>query len=299
MRSRDLFELLLLAALWGSSFLFMRLGAVDFGPVALVFLRVGGAAAVLLPLLMWRGEFDAMRRHWKPIAVVGLTNSALPFALYMVALLGLSTGLASIFNATAPLWGALIAWAWLGDKPTPLRALGLAIGFAGVLGLGLGNASFKSGEHGISPALAIACCIGATMCYGWSVNFTKRHLAGVPPLALATGSQLSAALLTLPTALWWWPAQTPGPMAWLGAAALSVGCTGIAYLLYFRLIAHIGPARAIAVTFLIPAFAMLWGALFLGETLTLAMLAGCAVILFGTALAIGVIRAKQPAAAAR
>jgi len=292
MRQRDLFELLLLAALWGASFLFMRVGAADFGPAPLVFLRVAGASLLLLPLLAWRGEMAALRRHWWPIAVVGLFNSALPFALYMVAMLVLSAGLASIFNATAPLWGALIAWAWLGDKPTPLRGLGLAIGFAGVLGLGMDNASLKSGSEGVSPALGIAACIVATACYGLAVNYTKKRLAGVPPMAVAAGSQGVAALLTLLPALWWWPAHNPGPMAWAGAAALAIACTGLAYLLYFRLIAHIGPAKAITVTFLIPAFAVFWGWAFLGETLTPAMVAGCAVIVFGTALATGFIKTR-------
>ncbi len=292
MTQRDRFELLLLAALWGASFLFMRVGAADFGPAPLVFLRVAGASLLLLPLLAGRGELGALRRHWRPIAVVGLLNTTLPFALYMTALLVLSAGLASIFNATAPLWGALIAWAWLGDRPTWLRGLGLAIGFAGVFGLGLDNASLKAGVHGVSPAMGIAACLLATLCYGVSVNYTKQRLAGVPPLAVAAGSQLAAALLTVLPALWWWPARQPGALAWAGAAALAFACTGLAYLLYFRLIARIGPARTIAVTFLIPAFAVLWGALFLGETLTPGMLTGCAVIVLGTALATGLLRTR-------
>jgi drug/metabolite transporter (DMT)-like permease len=297
MQRRDIAEMLLLAALWGASFLFMRVGAADFGPAALVFLRVAGASLLLLPLLAWRGEVGALRAQWRPIALVGVVNTALPFALYMVALLVLSAGLASIFNATAPLWGALIAWAWLGERPTPLRGLGLAVGFAGVLWLGIDNASLRAGSAGVSPALGIAACIAATACYGWTANYTKRRLTGVPPMAVAAGSQLFAALAALPTALWWWPATLPGPMAWAGAAALALGCTGLAYLLYFRLIARVGPAKTIAVTFLIPAFAVLWGALFLGEQLTPTMLGGCAVILTGTALAAGVLKTRPSRAA--
>jgi drug/metabolite transporter (DMT)-like permease len=290
MQRRDIAEMLLLAALWGASFLFMRVGAADFGPAALVFLRVAGASLLLLPLLAWRGEVGALRAQWRPIALVGVVNTALPFALYMVALLVLSAGLASIFNATAPLWGALIAWAWLGERPTPLRGLGLAVGFAGVLWLGIDNASLRAGSAGVSPALGIAACIAATACYGWTANYTKRRLTGVPPMAVAAGSQLFAALAALPVALWWWPATLPGPMAWAGAAALALGCTGLAYLLYFRLIARVGPAKTITVTFLIPAFAVLWGAVFLGEQITPTMLGGCAVILLGTALTLGLIR---------
>jgi drug/metabolite transporter (DMT)-like permease len=298
MRRPDIAELVLLAALWGASFLFMRLGAADFGPAALVFLRVAGASALLLPLVVWRGEGAALALHWRAIGVVGLVNSALPFAFFMVAALVLDAGLMAIFNATAPLWGALIAWGWLGDRPTAARALGLATGFAGVAGLGLEHASFKPGEHGVSPALAIAACLAATLLYGFAANYTKRRLAGVPPLAVAAGSQSAAALVALPAALWWWPATTPGVAAWAAAAALAFACTGFAYLLYFRLIAHVGPANAIAVTFLIPAFGVLWGTLFLGERVTAAMLLGCAVVLLGTALATGLLprtRRSRPA----
>jgi drug/metabolite transporter (DMT)-like permease len=294
MQRRDVAELFALAALWGAAFLFMRLGALDFGPAPLVFLRVAGAALLLLPLMAWRGEAPALRRHWRAIAVVGLVNTALPFGLYMVAALVLTAGLSAIFNATAPLWAALIAWWWLADRPTAPRLLGLAIGFAGVLGLGWHNASLRPGEHGVSAALGIACCIAATACYGIGANYTKRHLGGVPSMAIAAGSQGAAAVLSLVPALWWWPARNPGAAAWAGAAVLAFACTGLAYLLYFRLIARAGPANAIAVTFLIPGFAVLWGALFLGEALTPAMLLGCAVILLGTALATGLVGPKKP-----
>ena len=289
MRAGDAAELLLLAALWGASFLFMRIGAPEFGPVALVFVRVAGASAVLLALLAWQGQIAALRAHWRPLLVVGVVNSALPFLLFTVAALVLEAGLSGIFNATAPLWGAVIAWLWLGDRPTRTRALGLAIGFAGVLFLAGGRASLKPGEHGVSPALGIAACLLATLLYGFTVNYTKRRLAGVPPLAVAAGSQSAAALVTVLPALWWWPADMPGGRAWAAVAVLAVFCTGLAYLLYFRLIAHVGPAQAIAVTYLIPAFAIGWGLLFLGETVTPTMLVGCAIVLLGTALATGFI----------
>lgn len=287
MARRDVAELLLLAALWGASFLFMRLGAADFGPAALVFLRVAGASALLLPLLCWHGQVAALRQHWRALVVVGVLNTALPFALYMLAALVLNAGLSAIFNATTPLWTAVIAWAWLGVVPTRWRALGLAIGFAGVAGLGAHKAGFQAGGGAISPALGVAACLLATACYGAAANFTQQHLRTAPPMAVAAGSQAVAAVVSALPAWWWWPAQTPGPQAWAGAAVLAVACTGWAYLLYFRLMARLGPAKAVAVTFLIPAFAVLWGALFLGERLTLPMVAGCATVLLGTALATG------------
>lgn len=289
MRAQDVVELVLLAALWGASFLFMRLGAVEFGPAALLFLRVAGASLMLLPWLAARGEFGALRRHWRPIAVVGIVNTAIPFALFMTAALVLNAGLSSIFNATAPLWGATIAWLWLGERPAATRAVGIAVGFAGVLFLGLSNASLKPGEHGLSPAAGIAACVLATVAYGFTVNYTKRALGGVPPMAVAAGSQFAAAVVSAGPALALWPAPVPGAAAWAGVAVLAFACTGVAYLLYFRLIAHVGPQNAIAVTFLIPAFGVLWGALFLGERIGASTVAGCAVILLGTALATGLL----------
>lgn len=295
MKSRDLAELLALAALWGASFLFMRLGAGEFGPVALAGLRVVGATLFLLPLLVARGQLAALRTHWRAIFVVGIANSALPFLAYSYAALSITAGLSSIFNAGTPLWGALIAWLWLKDRPTSWRALGLAIGFGGVLWLAWDKASFKPGADGLSSGWAVVACLAATLLYGWSANFTKRHLAGAPPLAVATGSQLSAAVLLLPPMAWWWPAQMPSTTAWVAVALLAVACTGVAYVLYFRLIAHVGPAKAISVTFLIPVFAVVWGWMFLGEGLTLAMGLGCAVILLGTALATGLLKPRSGA----
>ena len=292
MRRRDLGELLLLAAIWGASFLFTRLGASEFGAIALSWLRVAGASLVLLPLLRWRGETAALRAHWRPIFILGITNSALPFVLFSYALLSITASLSSIFNSASPLFGALIAWLWLKDRLSASRIAGLAIGFAGVLGLAGDEARLSSQADATSGLLAVLACLLASLSYGWSVNFTKRHLSGVPAMAVAAGSQLAAALVLLAPALWLWPASMPGAAAWANVAALAVLCTGLAYVLYFRLIAHTGPANAIAVTYLIPAFAVLWGGLFLGERPTAAMLGGCAVILIGTALATGLLRPR-------
>jgi drug/metabolite transporter (DMT)-like permease len=301
---RDGVDLLGLAALWGGSFLFLRLGAADFGPVALAAVRVAGAASFLLPLLLLRGQWATLRQHWRVIAVAGVTNSALPFLCFSYAALSIPAGLSSIFNAATPLFAAVIAWLWLRDRLTPLRALGLLIGFAGVVGLAWDKAGLSastaampvSAPPGASPDLAILACLAGALMYGWSANFAKRHLAGVAPLAVAGGSQLSAALLLAAPAWWWWPAQSPSGTAWAAAAALAVLCTGVAYVIFFRLIARIGPAAAMNVTFLSPLFAVLWGALFLGEQPTWAMGLGCAVIVFGTALGLGLLRWPQGAA---
>lgn len=289
MKAADIAELIALAAIWGASFLFMRIGAPEFGPIALTALRVGIAALCLLPPLLWHGHTSAVRTHWRAIAIVGLFNSALPFVLFSIAALAINAGLSSIFNATAPLWGALIAWLWLRDKLSASRVLGLVIGFVGVVFLAWEKASFKPGDHSVSAGLAIGACLLATLCYGFAANYTRQRLAGVPPLAVAAGSQTAAAVVLLLPGLWLAPQTMPSATAWTSVIVLALLCTAVAYLLYFRLIAHLGAPRAITVTYLIPVFAVLWGALFLREEITLSMAAGCAVILVGTALASGLV----------
>lgn len=289
MTRRDGAELFLLGALWGASFLFMRIGAPEFGPLALVWVRVAIAAALLLPLVAWRGELAALRTHWKPIAVLGIVNSALPFLGFMVAALVLSTGLMSIFNATVPLWGALIGALWLHDRPGPARLAGLALGLGGVIALSWGKADFRPGEHGVSAAIGIAGCLMATLLYALAAHGSKRHFGGVPPLAVAAGSQVSAAVVLLVPALATWPEAAPSAAAWGSALTLAVACTALAYILYFRIIAHAGATAAMSVTYLIPAFAMFWGFVAMGEVPTPTMLAGAAAILLGTALTSGLI----------
>lgn len=291
MSPRDLIDLTLLAAIWGSSFLFMRVAAPEFGPVALAFVRVSGAALVLLPLLVWRGEWRHVGHHAKALGWLGLTNSALPFLCFGYALLTLPAGLAAIFNAATPLATALIAWVWLRDPLSRPRMLGLALGFAGVLGLAV-HKSLRSGQglavqlDGVT-ALAIAACLAATALYGLAAAQARRYLQGVPSLAMATGTQAAAGLALALPAVVTWPAQSPSAAAWAMAAALAVLASGLAYILYFRLIARVGGTNAASVTFLVPVFASAWGGLFLDEPMTGAMLAGGAVILAGTALVLG------------
>lgn len=286
LRRQSLSDFLTLSALWGASFLFMRLAADEFGALPTAGLRVGFAALFLVPILLWRGQWPALRARLRPILFVGLLNSGIPFALLSWAVLSITTGLASILNATVPLFGALVAWAWLKDKPNASRLLGLAIGLLGVALLAWGKASFKPGGTG----WALLACLAATLCYAIAASFTKRYLTGVNPLAIATGSQLGATLGLLVPMVWLWPASLPGPRAWGAVVGLAVLCTGIAYILYFRLIASAGPARALAVTFLVPVFALAYGAVVLGESITPWMIVCGAVIVLGTALSTGLLK---------
>ena len=292
MKKSIFIEFFALAAIWGASFLFTRVASAEFGVFPTAAMRVGIAAAVMLPFLLRSAHWGAFKQHAKPILFVGLLNSGIPFALYAYAVLSITTGLSAILNATVPLFGAVVAWLWLKDKPSASRVLGLVVGFVGVALLaGYGKeegASFKPGGTG----WAILACLGATLCYALAASFTKKYLMGVNPLATATGSQIGASLgLALP-ALWFWPAQAPSLHAWGALVVMAVLCTAVAYVRYFRLIEAAGPARALTVTFMIPVFAIIYGALFLGEDITLWMVVCGCVIVCGTALSSGLLKIK-------
>jgi drug/metabolite transporter (DMT)-like permease len=283
-------DFVLLAALWGSSFLFTRFGTLEFGALPTAGLRVAIASILLLPLLLWRGLGPQLARNWKKVLFIGLLNSAIPFACFAYALLSITTGLSAILNATVPLFGALIAWVWLKDRPNGLRILGLLIGFLGVALLAWDKASFKPDASGQATGWAVLACLLGCVCYGIAASFTKRHLGGLPSLVTATGSQLGATLgLALPT-LWLWPQHMPSATAWLSMVWVGVMCTGLAYILFFRLIENIGPARALTVTFVVPVFAVIYGLVFLQEAVSLWMLFCAAIIVCGTALSANLIK---------
>jgi drug/metabolite transporter (DMT)-like permease len=289
-------EFVLLAAIWGSSFMFMRMGALEFGALPTAGLRVGIAALFLLPILLVRGHGPALRQHWKMSMVIGIFNSAIPFVCFSYALLSISTGLSSILNATVPLFGAVIAWVWLNDRPSRTRMLGLLIGFVGVALLALKKANFTPDASGNSTGWAVLAGLLACLCYGIAASFTRRYMSGVTPLVLATGSQLSATVALAPLALWYWPQQSASASAWGAVLTLGVLCTGLAYILFFRLIERAGPAKTLTVTFAIPVFALLYGVVLLGEVVTSWMLGCGLIIILGTSLSAGLISLPQRAA---
>jgi drug/metabolite transporter (DMT)-like permease len=295
MKKIELATLLSLGALWGGSFLFMRMGAEAFGALPLAGLRAIGAALCFLPLLASRKRLAEWRVHWWPIAVVGLTNSALPFLLFTFATRSLPAGLASIIDGMTPMFAALIGWLWLGQRLDAWRIAGLLAGFAGILWLAEGSLALGPGA-----GLALLACVAATVLYGYAVHYTRLRLDGVTPLVVTVGSHMVAAFLLLPTTLLAWPAHNPPLQAWLAAAGLAVLCTALAYVMFFWVLARVGAVRIMVIPYLIPAFGVLWGALLLGEPVTARMLAGCAVILLGTALTTGLVRPRRalPALAA-
>ncbi|MBP6529955.1 MAG: DMT family transporter [Burkholderiales bacterium] len=283
MTRRDAFDFVLLAAIWGASFLFMRIGAREFGPFALIGLRSGIAALCLLPLVFMRDGLAPTLAAARPLAVVGITNAAIPFTLLGYAALSLTAGFSSLINAGTPLWAAVIGLVWLNATLTKPQWLGLALGVLGMVVLTWGKVDFKPGGSG----LAVVAGIVATAAYGFSTHYAKKNLAGVSPMTVAAGSQTASALALLPLMVIFWPERAPSLTAWLAAAALAVLATAFALILYFRLIARLGGQKASTVTFLIPVFAVGWGALFLGETVTWPMLFGGAIVLIGTGLTLG------------
>lgn len=282
---KDLIALLLLAAIWGGSFIFMRVATPEFGIVGLVAVRTLLATLVLLPfLLAIRGLGDVVR-YWWPIALVGLANTAVPFMLFNYSSLHLEAGVNAILNATAPMFGAMVAWLWLGDKLTKSAISGLFIGFVGVAVI----SQHKLGEGSIS-FLPILTALLATLGYGFAASMMKKWLHSVRPLVVATGSQAFATVMLAPFALATLPETMPSQIAWLNTIALAIGGTGIAYILYFKLIADVGPAKAITVAYLVPLFGLLWGVLFLQEHISLQTLIGGGLILLGVAMTTGVLQ---------
>ncbi len=300
-------DLVLLAALWGASFLLMRWGGAEFGALPTAFLRVVIGGLCLLPLVLHQGHGAHLKTRTGQFLLFGTVNSAIPFTLFSIAVMAVSTTLTGVLNATTPLWAALIAWLWLGDRLGTRRSIGLLLGAAGTAMLALDkSAALATGATvGATPfgitigdyaqTVAILACILATFCYGLSANYAKKHLQGLPPMVLAVASQFGAAAFLVIPAIALWPSANPSTQAWLAVAALGVLCTGIAYAPYFRLIARAGATRTLTVTFLIPVFATAYGSWFLGERITQGMLLWGGVILAGTAIAVypGKIKSSQ------
>ncbi|MUH01737.1 EamA family transporter [Scytonema sp. UIC 10036] len=281
MKISDTLELLLLAALWGGSFLFMRIAAPVLGPVWLIEFRVLLAGLILLPILMRLNLLQEIRRNLIPIVVVGWMNSAIPFLLLAFASVSLPAGFTSILNATVPLFGTIIASVWLKEKLTTTRIIGFVLGFTGVVIL----VGWKAVAATPTFFTAVVAGLCAALMYAISAPYIKQNLRGVPSLVVTTGSQLSAAFLILPMLPFTIPQQTPSIAVVLSVIALALLSTVFAYFLYFRLIQNIGSTKALTVAYLIPLFAMLWGAIVLQEAVTMTTILGCVLVLLGTAIA--------------
>jgi drug/metabolite transporter (DMT)-like permease len=294
MLPRDLTALLVLSALWGGSFLFMRVAAPVLGPVVLIEARVLIAGLALLAFAVATRSLSGFRAYWKPFLVIGVVNSALPFVLISAATVHLTASLAATLNATTPLFAALVAAAWLGERLTVGRGAGLLLGLAGVAVLvGFGPLPLTP-----SVGLSIGASLLGALSYGVAAVYNRVYMTDVPPPSLALYSQLCAAAVLLPAVPFALPGAVPSGPVIASVLALALLSTAAAYLLYFGLIRRIGPLRATMVTYLSPAFGMVWGALLLREPLTVWSFVGFGLILASVALVTGLVPLRGAAARA-
>lgn len=270
-------ELTVLGAIWGASFLFMRIAAPEFGPLALVDVRLLLGAVVLLPFL-WRARAQYPPRSWPKLLGIGLVNAAIPFTLFAWGAERAPAGIGAICNAMTVLFTALVGFLFFGEKISARQAVALLVGFAGVVVLASGKTA------GASVGWAVAAGSTASFLYGIGINLVRRHLAHLPPAATSAATLGASGLLLLPLAVLTWPEHAVTSRAWGAAALLGVVCTGAAFVMYYRLIARIGAARASTVTYLVPLFGVFWAWLLLGEAVTVPMLVSGALILASVAV---------------
>ncbi len=283
MNLRYFIELLILASLWGASFLFMRLAVDELGPIWLIEFRIVFAVLCLLPIVLHLKLLTSLKQQAKTLLIVGTLNSALPFSLFAYATLTLTGGFTAILNATTPLFGVLLVIFGRRENLSKAQIGGFLLGFAGVaLLLGWQPVAVKAGFW-----LAVTAGLLGALMYALSAHYIKAKLSGVPAPAIATGSMIGAALTLLPLLPFTAPEHLPSLTAILATIALGVLSTAMAYLIYFRLVRLIGPTRTLTVTYMIPMFAIFWGALLLHEPITPDMIIGCGIILAGTAMANG------------
>jgi drug/metabolite transporter (DMT)-like permease len=284
MSRRHLLMLLALAALWGSSFMFIEIALRDLAPSTLILLRMAGGAVTLAAYVALTGRsFRGLRPYAKPLALLGAINTAIPFFLIAWGQQHIDSGLASIFNASAPLFTALFAVGYdRSQRSTGIRLVGIVVGFAGVVLLV--GFELSGGAKAVLGGLAV---VGAAAFYGIGGLYAGRRFNGLPPSLVAFGALVWSSLFTAPFGLA--QASTPGWESILSVLYLGVAATGAAYLLYFGLIAGAGASKAVLVTYLVPSLALAYGAVFLDEAVTALAIAGLALVLAGVALGTGAV----------
>ncbi len=272
--------------MWGASYLFMRYAVPSLGPVLLIELRVLIAGFALLAFLTLTGATVGWRQHWRAYLFVGAIGLALPFVMIAEALTVIDASTAAILNALSPLFASIVAAAWIKEPITAEKAAGIALCLAGTAVLvGWTPTSMTPRE-----LAAVGLSVGATAIYGFTIVFTKVHLKEASPLGTAAGTLLMAGLAMLPFTPLTRDFSAIPATAWAAMLGLALVSTTVAFIFYYRLIADVGPVKAITVTLLVPVFGMLWGVILLGEPLTPGRIAGCAIILAGCSLILGLLR---------
>lgn len=275
-------KLIFLASLWGGGFLFLRLSSPEFGPLALIFVRSLTATIALFPVFIRSHKCIEIFQNWPVFLLIGLIGTALPFSLFSYASLYLGAGYASILNGMTPISSAVIAYFWLSEKLSPLAVFGIFLGFIGMVIISLPAipGSNKTADNELA-VIAISAILAATLCYAVSTCLVRAKFSNIPPLVSTTGSQFASTVILLPFALSYWPSQTPSTTAWFSVISLGVFSTAIAIVLFFSMIKQYGVNRSLTVTYLIPLFGVLWGWLFLNESVSLGTLLGGSIILIG------------------
>ncbi len=281
----DAFEIVLLSILWGSSYLLMRSAVPEFGPAPIVFLRLLIASLILLPILIWRVGLSDARQHKRALLALGIISTALPYLLLAFAALSIPAGMSAILNSTMPLFGAVVGYFWLGDRIARTQVFGLLLGIVGVTVLVWGKLSFGGGGSG--PA--ILAVLGSALIWATAGPYTRLRLGAAHPLTTSVGTIAVATCIMAPFAWSDLPKEMPALRSWLELLLLGAGSTALGTLIYFRLLTRAGTVAAMSVMFLNPVTAMIAGSLYLGETITMQMFAGCAIVLLGTALSVGLI----------
>ncbi|MFC4132583.1 DMT family transporter [Hamadaea flava] len=278
-RRSSLLTLIAVAALWGASFLFIRIGVRDLGPVALIEARVALAGLALLAIVTVLRRRPSWRDRWRYL-MLGLLSAAAPFTLIAAAELHLTASLAAILNATTPMFSLLLSAWWLREPLTVRKLAGVMVGVLGVAVLvGLGPI-----DPGPVLWASVAASLVAALLYAAGGIYAATRFSGVAPISVATGQQLAAAVLLLPLAAALPPAELPGPSVTAAVLALALACTALGFVLFYRLVAQLGSTGALTVTYLVPVFGSAWGALFLGERLSIGAGLGLLLVLGGVAL---------------
>ncbi|MEJ2042319.1 MAG: DMT family transporter [Reinekea sp.] len=285
MKKIDLFTLVLLSAIWGASFLFMRVASDDFGPWSLVFIRMFSAFLCISPLLFKAGTLRRIARNILPLTILALFNQVLPFTLFAFATLRLEAGFTSLLNATTPIMTAIVGTLLFAAPIYRHQIIGLAFSFFGIFVLSSDKMDFTSGGEGWSIIAGLTACL----CYAWSANYTKRF-SELSASEMAVGTMFTSSLLLVIPGVLYWPAVMPDGITWLSALLLGAFCTGVAFMLFYRLVRSAGALSSTTVTILVPIFAICWGALLLEETISLRMLVGMVLALAGTAVTIRLVK---------
>jgi drug/metabolite transporter (DMT)-like permease len=291
MGTRDLGALLLLSALWGASFIYIRVAVPALGPFVLVELRVGLAAVVLALCAAFVGRLPKLRRRWRQFALLGAVNVAIPFSLISAAEINLTASLAAILNSTTVMFTAVVAAVWMGDALTARKLVGVALGIVGVTVL----VGWDPIAMNWAVALSVGAMLAASLAYALGSVYAKRTFADSPPLAIASGQLAAAAMLMLPLAAVSAPEQSPSTIVVLSVLGLALPSTAVAYMLYFRLIANVGPTSTSTVTLLVPLFGLLFGVVLLDEPVGVGTLAGLVLILSSVILITGLGAARPKA----